>query len=123
MLNRTTGYLVAAVAMLLWAGCATSPDQPAPPVTDYRTIETITIFSCCPVPEEAFANQHTDADRDCWVNPESNRIGTTQNRYWVWNNAWVNPATGEYCAEEGGDVVDMLRYIKMVGPIRGDFDD
>ena len=130
MLNRTAGYLVAAVAVLLWAGCATSPD----PQLKSRPIPTIS--SCCPVPEGALANEHTDADEECWVNADRERVrierwtprngpalesaqgGTLE--VGIRNNAWMNLDTGEFCAEKGGEVF-IHPCGHQVGPRRGNF--
>ena len=58
------------------------------------------------------------------MNTDRERVGVvgaqTETFYWILNNAWVHPATGEYCAEEGGEVFNIPCGHK-VGPTAGNF--
>ena len=150
MLNRNTVYRFAIASvgvLLLLAACATEPLQPddtgiirltdesPPPVTGIRGPDTGTAppITCCPVPEGAHANKHTDADEGCWENADAMRrteyyIGGDGNVTGmkipsgilsILNNAWVHLDTGEYCAEEGGQVV--IGTLIRPGPITGNY--
>ena len=92
VMNGNTVYLVAAAAVLLWAGCATHEPQTVdldpqpvlegaganePPGADVGDEEQEP-FTCCPVPKEArLASPHNNADKGCWENADTLRSDTS----------------------------------------------
>ena len=88
----------AAIAMLWWSGCATT--SRSAPEEDYWTKTAEDVSECCPMPDGAVGTRNDAAPDECWLDDGDSLV----NGYRTKGKAWLHPATGEYCAEEGAAV-------------------
>ena len=88
---------VVAIAVLSWSGCATTSQAQ----DEDGWTPAGSASECCPVPTGAVGSRNLAAPEECWLNTGTD---LSVNGYRAKGKAWLHPATGEYCAEEGAAI-------------------